>query len=259
MNQHNELMEPEQMNLGPPETRQKSKLKEIWESSIEKATATTVYTAISITVVSVITILYAIFVVYLGVFAHGNPDPPHCYFIDGLTTTGLTKAAVSTLATERGIPIRAGYPLDIAHLFRAWFIWGFWTSLIQISIVAVFVPVFRYVETNIDIYKMVALVMQGMMCCSTMIWFLVGFFWRYSKGGRVASGDKLEKVDGVTDEEWNNAKKQSAITDGYQFNSGRFMSTYLILILTILLIAVGTGAVFAVVHFCWQSDQNSKQ
>ena len=64
----------------------------------------------------------------------------------------------------------------------------------QIAIIGVFVPVFRFVETNIDIYKMVALIMQGLMTCSTIIWFLVGFFWRYSKGGRVASGDKLEKV-----------------------------------------------------------------
>ena len=231
----------------------------MWESSIEKVTATTLMTVTSITIVSLLTIAYGIFVVYLGVFAHGNPDPPHCYFIDGLETTGLTRATVTTLAFERGIPVRSGYPLDIAHLFRAWFIWGFWTSLIQILIVAVFVPVFRFVETNIDIYKMVALIMQGMMCCSTIAWFLLGFFWRYSKGGRVASGDKLEKVAGVTDEEWANAKKQSALTDGYQFNSGRFMSTFLVLVLSILLTAVGIGAIFAVVHFCWQSDQNSKQ
>ena len=106
---------------------------------------------------------------------------------------------------------------------------------------------------------MVALVMQGMMCCSTISWFLLGFFWRYSKGGRIASGDKLKKVAGVTDEEWNNAKKQTAITEGYQFNSGRFMSTYLILVLTILLLSVAIGSIFAIINFCWQSDQNSKQ
>ena len=147
----------------------------------------------------------------------------------------------------------------MAHLFRSWFIWGFWTSLIQIAIIGFFVPAFCFFENNIKIYKMVALVMQGMMCCSTISWFLLGFFWRYSKGGRIASGDKLKKVAGVTDEEWNNAKKQTAITEGYQFNSGRFMSTYLILVLTILLLSVAIGSMFAIINFCWQSDQNSKQ
>ena len=151
-------------------------------------------TVSSITIVSVLTILYAIFVVFLGVFAHGTVDPLHCYYIDGVETPGLTKDAVSKLATDRDIPVRTGYPLDIAHLFRAWFIWGFWTSLIQIAIIAVFVSVYRFLENNIAIYKVIALVMQGMMCCSTIIWYLLGFFWRYSKGGRVASGDKLTKV-----------------------------------------------------------------
>ena len=112
-------------------------------------------------------------------------------------------------------------------------------------------PLFRYVENNIDIYKMIALFMQGLMCCSTISWFLLGFLWRYSRGGRIASGDKLMKVAGVTDEEWNNSKKQIAEADGYQLNSGRFMSTYLLLVLSILLMSCGAGAVFAVVHFCW--------
>ena len=231
----------------------------LWESTIEKARATNLMAATSITIVSVLTTLYAIFVVLLGVFAHGTPDPPHCYFIDGVETPGITKAAVEKLATDRGVPVRTGYPLDIAHLFRAWFIWGFWTSLIQIAFIAVFMSVFRFLENNIVIYKAIALVMQGMMCCSTIIWYLLGFFWRYSKGGRVASGDKLTKVQGVTDEEWNNAKKQSALSDGYQLNSGYFMSTYLILILSIILISVGIGGGFAVMTFCWPSCKITKQ
>ena len=76
----------------------KSKLKEMWEYSFEKVTIKTNFKIASITIVSLLIILYGIFVVYLGVFAHGNPDPSHCYFIDGLENPGLTRSAVNTLA-----------------------------------------------------------------------------------------------------------------------------------------------------------------
>ena len=83
----------------------------------------------SCTALGVFVLLYSIFVVYLGIYSYGNPDPAHCYYIDGQDTTGLSKTVATTLADERSIQIRDGYPIDVAHLFRSWFMWGFWGSI----------------------------------------------------------------------------------------------------------------------------------
>ena len=84
----------------------------------------------SLSALGVFCILYLIFVIYLGVYAHANPDPAHAYYVDGLDTPGLSKEAVETMAKDRGVGVRAGYPVDMAHLFRAWFTWGFWGSIV---------------------------------------------------------------------------------------------------------------------------------
>ena len=94
------------------------------------------------TSMGVCSLLYAIFVIYLGIYAYANPDPSHSYYIDGLDTTGMSRMAAETLAKERGIPVKAGYPVDMAHLFRTWFMWGFWGSIAQLMIFAIFIPMF---------------------------------------------------------------------------------------------------------------------
>ena len=43
---------------------------------------------------------FAVLLIYLGVYSYGNPDAPHCYYIDGLDETGLTEKAVITAAEE---------------------------------------------------------------------------------------------------------------------------------------------------------------
>ena len=106
-----------------------SSLPNIVENSWSYATATRSAIIGYCSVFGILVILYTVLVIYLGIFSYGNPDPVHCYYIDGLDTTGLSKAAVSTLAIERNIPVRTGYPIDVAHLFRSWFLWGFWGSI----------------------------------------------------------------------------------------------------------------------------------
>ena len=106
-----------------------TKNKSAIENSWEKAKATRATICLYFALLGAFVILYTIFVVYLGIFSYGNPDPVHCHYIEGLDTPGLSRAAVTTLANERAIPIRAGYPIDVAHLFRSWFLWGFWGSI----------------------------------------------------------------------------------------------------------------------------------
>lgn len=35
--------------------------------------------------------VFNVIVVFLGIFAYGNPDARHCFFISGLDTTALNK------------------------------------------------------------------------------------------------------------------------------------------------------------------------
>lgn len=100
------------------------------ERTVMILTATKSIMVTAITSVSVCSILYVIFVIYLGVYAYANPDPVHAFYVDGLETPGITKETAQQLAIDRGIEVRSGYPLDMAHLFRSWFMWGFWGSII---------------------------------------------------------------------------------------------------------------------------------
>ena len=92
-------------------------------------TETTTRKVLSITLVSVFVVAYAVFVIYLGLFAYGNPDPSNCFFIDEMDTTATSKFAAVTMAIDRGIRVRKGYPINMAHLFRTWFLWGFWDKI----------------------------------------------------------------------------------------------------------------------------------
>ena len=81
--------------------------------------------------------------------------------------------------------------------------------------------------------------------CNSSAWFILGLFWRFSQAGRVASGEKINKSAA----DWENNAK----TLGYQLSGGKFMSVYVWLILTIFLISVIFGTVYAVI-LCRKSD-----
>ena len=40
-------------------------------------------------------LLYFIFMIFMAVYGWSNPDPANCFFIDGLDTPALTKAAIN--------------------------------------------------------------------------------------------------------------------------------------------------------------------
>ena len=44
----------------------------------------------SIITVSIFVSVYAVFVIYLGLYAYGNPDPFHCFYVDSMDTTTTT-------------------------------------------------------------------------------------------------------------------------------------------------------------------------
>lgn len=133
-------------------------------------------------------------VVYLGVYGYANPDPEHVFFVDGVETPGVTKEAVEQMAKDKSVEVKAGYPVDMAHLFRAWFIWGFWSHIVGLIIQLVFVPMFFLCRVSSAVPLLTYMALQGINCCNMILWFLMGFFWRFSRAGRITSGEKIDKT-----------------------------------------------------------------
>ena len=109
----------------------------------------------SISVLSVVSVTYFVFMIYLGIYAYGNPDPASAYFVDGVDSTALTRVAIVNKAGELDIAVRAGYPINMAHLFRTWFLWGFWGSVFQISILAASIPLCFLFKQQVPILNIV--------------------------------------------------------------------------------------------------------
>ena len=80
--------------------------------------------------------IYAVYVIYIGLNAYSEKDPDHCFYIDGVETPGTTSQNVRQSAEELGIAVKAGYPIDMAHIFHVWFLWGFWDKIFQLSFIA---------------------------------------------------------------------------------------------------------------------------
>ena len=156
----------------------------------------------SITVVGILAIGYLVLMIYLGIYAYGNPDPKTAFYVDGVESVALTKEAITASATKFGVRVRNGYPMDMSVLFRTWFLWGFWGCVVQVSILATAIPLCFVFKSHINVLNLIFLVLEGVSCCSSVIWVILGFFWRFSAAGRVTSGEKLSRADGLTDEQW---------------------------------------------------------
>ena len=90
----------------------------------------------------------------------------------------------------------------------------------------------------------------GLNCCSNCVWFILGFFWRFSRGGRVSAGERLDKdVDGWLDE----SKEK-----GYQVYGGLFISAYFYTLLAII-ITIGLGGSIMFMLACVYNDQDNEQ
>lgn len=90
----------------------------------------------------VLLVSYTVLAIFLGIYAYGNEDPSNCWYIEGVDTPGRTIAAVQSLANKFDVPIKPGYPVDVARMFHFWFLWGFWGSVGQVILTGIAVPLF---------------------------------------------------------------------------------------------------------------------
>ena len=157
---------------------------------------------VTIITAGAITFVYANFIVYLGVYGYLSSDSMHSYYIEGLETPWSTTEQALNFAKSMNVDVNPRYPVDMAHLFRAWFIWGFWSHIVGLIIQLVFVPMFFLCRVSSAVPLLTYMALQGINCCNMILWFLMGFFWRFSRAGRITSGEKIDKT-GLQGEELN--------------------------------------------------------
>ena len=111
-----------------------------------------------------------------------------------------------------GIDIVDGYPVEMHRVYVVWFLTGFWAQIALIVITAIVIPLYRFKEFYGKVFG----------CCSysfywiaTFVWLAFGGIWRFSKAGSVASGDKLERLYGTTDEQWAKSLEAAQTANGY--------------------------------------------
>merc|ERR1712060_677240 len=205
----------------------------------------------------VMSALYLVWFIYLGVYAYANPDKKAAFYIDGLDEVALTRDAILTKAGEADpeIPVRAGYPVNMGHLFNTWFMWGFWGTCFQVCMIIVYLPIVFTMPKHVPLLNLISGVLGGLNCCSNVAWFILGFFWRFSRAGRVASGEKLEREAGLTDAEWEANLDDTARSDGYQLKGGHFMAVYLWIILVLIMLSILSASVISIMNCVNKNDE----
>lgn len=212
---------------------------------------------IAISVGGTYALLYGIFMICLVVYGNGNPDPNNCFYVDGVDQTATTRDAAIGVATAAGVEVKAGYPIDMAHLFRGWFRWGFWTSMYTLAVLGAVIPLHIYMPAKRSLVHLIGAILMGISLLNSVIWYLTGFFWRFSKAGRVATGSLLERPAGIDGAAWKEQLKGLQESAGYQVASGTFMSVFIWIILVLVLLGVAGGSVAAVM-MCRKSDASEK-
>jgi len=144
---------------------------------------------------------FAVVTIFQAVYTFGNPDPTSCWVVRDLQAASLTREGIIAKANSMGVDVVEGYPIEMHKVYHAWFAWGFWANFLIMLANTTFWGLEKY-------YYMTktALIGHGvagsLYCLSSVFWLLFGSIWRFSKAGTVASGDRIERVTGQTDEEW---------------------------------------------------------
>lgn len=193
----------------------------------------------------VIIVGYLVLLVFLGIYGYNNADPSHAYFVPGVDKPALTRPAAISLAESAGVAVRAGYPTDFAHLFRVWFLWGFWGSLVFVTGMTIFVPLLYCLpDQQSGCFQMVGGILCLISSCSGLIWVIMGAFWRFSAAGKIVSGEKIVRPSSMTSNtEWNEYLREQAEQNGYQIKSGRFMYLFVWVFLFSLMAFLAIGSV----------------
>ena len=140
-----------------------------------------------------------IVVVLLAILTFNSPDPNSCWVIADMDKTERTREQAIISATQLGIQVTQGYPIEMHKVFHAWVAWGFYTSIVFMSVFIFAVILMKYKEKAGQVLSAVNF---GFSMTNFIVWIVLGTVWRFSTAGSIAAGGKLEKPLGMTDEAW---------------------------------------------------------
>lgn len=99
-------------------------------------------------------------------------------------------------AMEIGVPkkVGKGYPVNMAHLYRLWFQWGFLTFVLSAALMisVLFLDMKKWLGKLRDFTLLSSMLVIS---CNGVIWLVLGGIWRFGNAGQVVSGDRLQKTD----------------------------------------------------------------
>jgi len=194
--------------------------------------------------------------IYLGIYAFSNPDSKSCWVVHDLESPMPTKEGAKMKADAMGIDVSEGYPVEMNKLFRTWFTWGFWSKIYLMVTSILFGSLGKYCVNASDFLGKISC---GLYMLNGFVWIVFGAIWRYSDAGSIASGDKLERPEDATDEEWNNGLEAARKTNGYQFSSGTFMHLYVVCVFGGLFLLCAAGTFVTISTTCCCFDANAEK
>ena len=155
-----------------------------------------------------------IFTVFLAVYTFANPDANACWVVRDLQSAATTSEGIIAKANAMGIDVVEGYPINMHKVYHAWFAWGFWMNFLVTAANATFWILnkyYYYAKTAFIGYA----VSGGVYCFHLIVWILFGAIWRFSKAGTIASGDRIERVQGQSDDAWAETLETAKREQGY--------------------------------------------
>ena len=140
---------------------------------------------------TVLAITLCLLALLFGVFGFMNPDPKDCYVFPGIKEPSRDSFALKKIAFDAGLKDQKGYPLNMGHVFRIWFKWGFFTVLATLLLcIMLFYPAFRRACGSCADALLVMLgAISGL---NGVFWLILGAVWRFSQTGKTAAGAFLE-------------------------------------------------------------------
>ena len=149
---------------------------------------------------NILAIVFIVLAAWMAVLAYSSPDPSSCFYVLGLDKVHATVDQVKKLAGKKNIAVRKGYPIDMANVYRIFFMWGFWNICAEFLIIAAAAIMYCW-KPSVAIYQFFSF--TAFVIASSLFHFFLGLSWRFSSAGKVVSGDMLEnKASEMSESEW---------------------------------------------------------
>uniref|UniRef100_A0A7S3I5K0 Uncharacterized protein n=1 Tax=Favella ehrenbergii TaxID=182087 RepID=A0A7S3I5K0_9SPIT len=112
----------------------------------------------------------------------------------------------------------------MAHVYRIFFMWGFWNIVAEFFIIVLAIVVYYSWKPAVAVYQFVSF--SGFVLVSSLFHFFLGLSWRFSSAGKVVSGELLgKKPTDMAEDAWEASLREK----GYQIHGGSFMKGFLII------------------------------